>query len=191
MVTPSNPLPPTNNFCLYPPPVLKCFWKDPLMTPHYPTSSILHCFTPRASYAFSCFNIMVKHSRAFLIYNINWKQMQRNSRKMKRADFSCVSDLKDTFFFSFLMAGRQPLQPPASFSGKRQCLCFSVAIIKYPLHRKYNRSFLFPSSFQSCNLVLAHFKLQMNLTQPFFSLCHVSGMFRFVILGIVFITTLV
>ena len=23
--------PPTNNFCLYPPPVLRCFWKDPLM----------------------------------------------------------------------------------------------------------------------------------------------------------------
>ena len=34
MVTPSNPLPPTNNFCLYPPRVLRCFWKDPLMTPH-------------------------------------------------------------------------------------------------------------------------------------------------------------
>ena len=26
---------------------------------------------PRASYAFSYFDIMVKHSRAFLIYNIN------------------------------------------------------------------------------------------------------------------------
>ena len=41
-----NPLPPTNNFCLYPPPVLRCFWKDPLMTlhPHHPTSSILHCY---------------------------------------------------------------------------------------------------------------------------------------------------
>ena len=23
---------PVNNFCLYPPPVLRCFWKDPLMT---------------------------------------------------------------------------------------------------------------------------------------------------------------
>ena len=28
-----NPLPPMNNFCLYPSPVLRCFWKDPLMTP--------------------------------------------------------------------------------------------------------------------------------------------------------------
>ena len=46
MVTPPNPLPPTNNFCLYPPPVFRCFWKDPLMTPHYPTSSILHCYHP-------------------------------------------------------------------------------------------------------------------------------------------------
>ena len=36
------PLPPTNNFYLYPPPVLRCLWKDPLMTPHHPTSSILH-----------------------------------------------------------------------------------------------------------------------------------------------------
>ena len=44
VVTPSNPLPPMNNFCLYPPPVFRCFWKDPLMTPHQPTSSILHCY---------------------------------------------------------------------------------------------------------------------------------------------------
>ena len=28
--------PPTNNFCLYPPPILRCFWKDPLMTPTTP-----------------------------------------------------------------------------------------------------------------------------------------------------------
>ena len=42
-----NPLPPTNSFCLYPPPVLRCFWKDPLMTsrPH-PTSSTFHCYPP-------------------------------------------------------------------------------------------------------------------------------------------------
>ena len=41
-----KPPPRTNNFCLYPPPVLRCFWKDPLMTPcpHHPTSSILHCY---------------------------------------------------------------------------------------------------------------------------------------------------
>ena len=31
-----KPPPPTNNFCLYPPPVLRCFWKDPLMTPTTP-----------------------------------------------------------------------------------------------------------------------------------------------------------
>ena len=31
MVTPSNPPPPTNNFYLYPPPVFRCFLKDPLM----------------------------------------------------------------------------------------------------------------------------------------------------------------
>ena len=43
-----NPLPPMNNFCLYPPPVLRCFWKDPLMTPHphHPTSSTFHCYPP-------------------------------------------------------------------------------------------------------------------------------------------------
>ena len=28
-----KPHPPTNNFCLYPSPVLRCFWKDPLLTP--------------------------------------------------------------------------------------------------------------------------------------------------------------
>ena len=38
-----NPLPPTNNFCLYPPPILRCFWKDPLMTPppHFKHLSLL------------------------------------------------------------------------------------------------------------------------------------------------------
>ena len=48
MVTPSKLSPPTNNFCLYPPPVLRCFWKDPLMTPHphHPTSSIFYCYPP-------------------------------------------------------------------------------------------------------------------------------------------------
>ena len=30
-----------------------------------------HPFAPRALHAFSCFDIVVKHSRAFLIYNIN------------------------------------------------------------------------------------------------------------------------
>ena len=46
VVTPSKPPPPTNNFCLYPPPILRCFWKDPLMTPHHPTSSTFHCYPP-------------------------------------------------------------------------------------------------------------------------------------------------
>ena len=43
-----TPLPPMNNFCVYPPSVLKCFWKDPLMIPHphHPTSSIFHCYPP-------------------------------------------------------------------------------------------------------------------------------------------------
>ena len=35
VVTPSKPPPPTNNFCLYPPPVLT-FWKGPLITPTPP-----------------------------------------------------------------------------------------------------------------------------------------------------------
>ena len=31
-LSPPPPPPPTNNICLYLPPVLRCFWKDPLMT---------------------------------------------------------------------------------------------------------------------------------------------------------------
>ena len=51
VVTPWKPPPPTNNFCLYPPPILRCIWKDPLMTPtpHHPTSSIFHCYPPTPS----------------------------------------------------------------------------------------------------------------------------------------------
>ena len=30
-------------------PVFRCFWKDPLMTPHHPTSSIVHCYPPSLS----------------------------------------------------------------------------------------------------------------------------------------------
>ena len=44
-----NPLPPTNNFCLYPPPVLRCFWKDPLMTPQPPTIPLQTPFTATPS----------------------------------------------------------------------------------------------------------------------------------------------
>ena len=48
VVTPSKPPPPMNSFCLYPPPILRCFWKGPLMTPtpHHPTSSTFHCYPP-------------------------------------------------------------------------------------------------------------------------------------------------
>ena len=42
VVTPSNP--PTNTFCLYPPPVLRYFLKDPLMTPP-PTTPLQASFT--------------------------------------------------------------------------------------------------------------------------------------------------
>ena len=42
-----KPPPPANNFCLYPPPVLRCFWKDPLMTLDRLTLSIFfHCYPP-------------------------------------------------------------------------------------------------------------------------------------------------
>ena len=40
-----TPSPPTNNFCLYPPPVLRRLWKDPLMTPHPPTTPLQASFT--------------------------------------------------------------------------------------------------------------------------------------------------
>ena len=42
VVTPSKPLPPTNNFCIYPTPVLRCFWKDPLITPLPPPPHFKH-----------------------------------------------------------------------------------------------------------------------------------------------------
>ena len=41
MVTPPNPLPHTNNFCLYPPSVFRCFWKDLLMINNPPPTTPL------------------------------------------------------------------------------------------------------------------------------------------------------
>ena len=41
--TPSPP-PPTNNFCPYPTPVLRCFLERFLNDPYHSTSSILHCY---------------------------------------------------------------------------------------------------------------------------------------------------
>ena len=48
VVTPSKPPPFMNNFCLYPPPILRCFWKDPLMTPT-PTTPLEAPFTATPS----------------------------------------------------------------------------------------------------------------------------------------------
>ena len=42
VVTHSEPPPPKNNFCLYSPPILRCFWKRPLMTP---TTALQASFT--------------------------------------------------------------------------------------------------------------------------------------------------
>ena len=46
MVTPSVLPPPYKQFLGLPTPILRCFWKDFLMTPipYYPTSSIFHCY---------------------------------------------------------------------------------------------------------------------------------------------------
>ena len=46
MVTPSVLPPPYKQFLRLPTPILRCFWKDFLMTPipYCPTSSIFHCY---------------------------------------------------------------------------------------------------------------------------------------------------
>ena len=44
VVTPSKPPPPYGQLCLYPPPVLRCVWEDPLMTPT-PTTPLQASFT--------------------------------------------------------------------------------------------------------------------------------------------------
>ena len=44
MVTPAKPSPAMNSFCLYPLPVLRCFWKGPLMN-STPTTPLKESFT--------------------------------------------------------------------------------------------------------------------------------------------------
>ena len=64
----SKPPPSTNNFCLYPPPVLRCFWKDSLITPHHPTSSIFHSY-PLPIHHRSPLKILIIHE---LIRHLYW-----------------------------------------------------------------------------------------------------------------------
>ena len=45
MMTPSKPPPPTRKLLPLPTPVLKCFWKDPLMIPSTPTTPLQASFT--------------------------------------------------------------------------------------------------------------------------------------------------
>ena len=63
VVTPSKPPLPTNNFCLYPPPVLRCFWQDPLMIPPPPTTPLQASFTatPSPSTTPSLLKILIIH----------------------------------------------------------------------------------------------------------------------------------
>ena len=41
---------------------------------------VIKTFDPRVSYAFSCFDIMVNHSRAFLIYNLHYCNFDRENK---------------------------------------------------------------------------------------------------------------
>ena len=63
VVTPSKPPPPMNNFCLYPPPVLKMFLERSLNDPHphHPTSSIFHCYPHPIHHPFPPLKISIIH----------------------------------------------------------------------------------------------------------------------------------
>ena len=65
-----TPSPPMNNFCLYPPPILRCFWKDPLMTPtpHHPTSSTFHCYPLPIHHPSPPLNILIIHKGTVYCY---------------------------------------------------------------------------------------------------------------------------
>ena len=70
---------PLNIFCLYPPPVLRCFWKDPLMTPHphHPTSSTFHCYPLPIHHPFPPKHFDHALSEAFAVWNsfCSWAQL--------------------------------------------------------------------------------------------------------------------
>ena len=68
-----TPSPPTNNFCLYPLPVLRCFWKDPLMTPttHHPTSSTFHCYPPPHPPPLPPLKILIMHVVSIIIGSLS------------------------------------------------------------------------------------------------------------------------
>ena len=119
VVKTSKPLPPTNNFCLYPPPVLRCFWKDPLMTPypHHPTSSILHCYplpihhpfpknfdhTPFLSYSVK---VCKYCGHRFLKVKSDQQEIGNKSKlfnKLVRFFFDCSITISSLYFLTLLM----------------------------------------------------------------------------------------
>ena len=65
VVTPSfkTPSPNTNNFCLYPPRISRCFWKDSLTTPHphHPTSTSFTVTPLPIHHTCSPINILIVH----------------------------------------------------------------------------------------------------------------------------------
>ena len=86
-MTPSKPPPPTNNFCLYPPPVLRCFWKDPLMTHTTPLQASFTA-TPSPSTTPSPLKMLIIHESACCLTRLTLEnQFNRYVRTIKCYSF--------------------------------------------------------------------------------------------------------
>ena len=149
-MTPSRLPPPSSNFCLYPPPVLRCFWKDPLMTPPPPpTSSILHYYPLPIHHLFPPKNF--DHTHAFIpsmsYVNLNTERFSffitgDRCDKGKMFDFLEVRlyDKMCVNFRSFAVKDTScavRLLSKFELPANKTCLSLSLYVVPAPHRTKY------------------------------------------------------
>ena len=69
--------PPYEQLLPLPTPFLRRFWRDPLMTPHHPTSSIFHCYPLPVHHPSPLLKILIIHMQEQMIKTRGWKASRR------------------------------------------------------------------------------------------------------------------
>ena len=138
-MTPSKPPLPTNNFCLYPSPVLRCFLERSLNDPHHPTSSIFHCYPlpihqpfPHSENFNHTHTVSRMAPRKSIKCNTN-KQIAISSSKPKKLKRQ-YGELSDDTIFSKLKKEKLRMAKPVQKDSK-DCSSSSLDFFLLPLNQ--------------------------------------------------------